>query len=108
MTLEAAHAAIAALQSREYYFSTSEAWLQVYPKVEALIRNEGGVGLAKAYSYVYVLKNRQIVPSAEVQKFFESTNRQLMKELSEALHETPRAIEEKIAKGLRSKLAADQ
>ena len=108
MNGQTATEALAILQNREYYFSSQEPWSQVFPKIESMLRLEGGIGLAKVYSYLYVLKNRHLVPPSEIMKHFDATHRQLFKELSEALNETPREIELKIAKGLRSKLAADQ
>lgn len=103
MSLETANSAIETLQSKEYFFSIDSAWSEVYPQLESCIRAEGGVGLAKVYSYLFVLMKKQLVPNPEVAKFFDGIQRQLMKELSEALHEAPRSIESRIAKGLRSK-----
>src|SRR5688500_6529635 len=54
MSRESAEAAMAVLASREYYFPLSEAWPSVHAKMEATIRTEGGTGLAKVASYLYV------------------------------------------------------
>ncbi len=104
---EQAEAALSILTSREYFFQPSESWSTVHPKIEALIRSEGGTGLAKAYSFLYVVRNRHIVPPAEVVRLHETVARLLFRELSDALGDSPKVIEERIAKGLRQKLAPD-
>ena len=95
------------LSSREYFFSLQESWTSVYSKLEYTIRSEGGIGLAKVASYLYVLKRKQAVPSSELLHFQESVNKLLMRELSEALGENSRSLEDRISKVLRQKLLAD-
>lgn len=95
------------LSSREYYFSAAETFSSVQPKLEAAIRNEGGIGLAKALSYLFVLKRKQIVASSEVNKMYESVLRLLLREISEILGETAKALEEKLNKSLKQKLIPD-
>jgi RNA polymerase-interacting CarD/CdnL/TRCF family regulator len=102
-----AEAVLSILNSREYYFPLSEPWPSVLPQLERGIRTEGAIGLAKAYSFLYVLRKRSVVPAPEANRLFESVSKLLMRELAEATGLAPRLIEEKIAKGLRQKLSAD-
>lgn len=104
---EQAKEAMTVLLSREYYFSLSEAWSSVQPKLEACIHTEGGIGLAMVASYLLTLKKKQVVASQEVSRMIEAVNRVLLREISEALGETIRAIEEKINKGIKQKLLPD-
>jgi RNA polymerase-interacting CarD/CdnL/TRCF family regulator len=102
-----AQAALQILTSREYYFKANETWNQVLPKLENCIRTEGGLGLAKVASYLYVLKRKQVVPTPEVSKLQETIHKLLFRELSEALNEPIRNLEEKVVKGFRSKMIPD-
>lgn len=96
------------LGNKEYYFPLNEEFSTIQPKVEAMIRNEGGAGLAKAVSYLFTLKKRQIVPSSEVTKMYDSVSKMLYRELSEALGgETIRSLDERITKMMRPKLSPD-
>lgn len=108
MTLVVAEAAMTILMSREFFFNPAEPWSLVYPKLEATLRNEGGPGLARVYSYLYVLKRRQVVPASDVVKLLDSVYKIMIRELAEAFGEAPRILEERMAKGLRQKLLADQ
>jgi RNA polymerase-interacting CarD/CdnL/TRCF family regulator len=92
------------LNSREYYFSLNESWSAIQPKLETTIRMEGGQGLAKVLSYLHVLKRKQIVASSEVARMYETVSKLLIRELAEANSDTPRNIEDKIARGMRQKL----
>ena len=66
--------------------------------------SEGGPGLAKALSFLHVLKRKQIVASPEVSRMYEMVSKLLIRELADATGETPRNIEDKIARGMRQKL----
>ena len=102
-----AQAALKLLQSREYFFKTSENWSSILPHLENIIRAEGIEGLAKVYSYLFILKRRQLVSHPEFGKFFELVHRLLFKELSEALNQPMKAIEDQVQKGLKSKVTYD-
>lgn len=102
-----AEAALQILASREYYFPLNESWSAIQPKLEAAIRTEGGIGLAKVSSYLYVLKRKQIVPTPEVVKLHETVNKLMLRELSEAMAEPIRALEERIVKSVRHKMLPD-
>lgn len=93
--------------SREYYFEAQLGWSAVLPKLEATIRSEGAIGLAKVASYLFVLKKKQIVPTPEVARFSENVNKMLFRELSEATGEPIRALEEKANKLMRPKTLPD-
>jgi len=107
MTKEEAEAVLKVLSSREYYFKANEPWNVIQPLLEAAIRIEGGLGLAKVASFLYVMKKKQVVSSPEVNKLQETVHRLLFKELSEILEETPKNLEQKIIKGFRVKMTPD-
>jgi RNA polymerase-interacting CarD/CdnL/TRCF family regulator len=107
MTKEDAENVLSILSNREYYFPVNEPWSVTQPKLEACIRAEGSVGLAKVNSFLYVVKRRQIVPASEVTKFHESVNKLMLRELSDTLGEPVRVLEERINKGLRQKMIPD-
>lgn len=102
-----AETAMKILMSREYFFKTTEPWASIQPQLEACIRLEGGNGLAKVASYLFVLKRKQVVLAAEVTKFQEMIHKLLFRELSEALGEPTRVLEDKVNRGFRSKLIPD-
>jgi RNA polymerase-interacting CarD/CdnL/TRCF family regulator len=107
ISTELAQAIYQIFANREYYFDPHQSWAAVLPQLEQTIRTEGGIGLAKVASYLFVVKKKQIVPTQEVAKFSESVNRMLFRELSEATGETIREIEVKTTKAMRSKLLPD-
>lgn len=107
MSAEEAHAAMKLLLNREYYFKANETWATTLPLLETAIRLEGGIGLAKVASFLYVLRRKQIVSPPEVTKLQETVHKLLFRELSEALGQPARDIEEKVLKGFRSKMAPD-
>jgi hypothetical protein len=107
MTKEDAESAMKVLLSREYYFKINEPWTLLQAKLEAAVRLEGGIGLAKVASFLFVLRKKQVVPSPGVTKLQETIHKLLFRELSEVLNETPRILEEKVQKGFRSKLLPD-
>jgi len=104
----AAQAVMKIFSSREYYFRADEPWSVVQPKLDQAIRLEGALGLAKVASYLHVLKKRQIVPSTEVSRLAETVNKLLLRELSEALSQPIRVVEDRVSKDLRHKTLLDQ
>ena len=107
MTKDEAEQALKILMSREYYFKINEPWSVLQHQLENTIRLEGGLGLAKAASCLYVLKRKQVVASSEVLKLQESIQKLLFRELSDALDQSVRILEEKTLKGFKSKLTPD-
>jgi RNA polymerase-interacting CarD/CdnL/TRCF family regulator len=105
---DSAQAVLKIFTSREYYFRTDEPWATVQPQLDQAIRFEGAIGLAKVMSYLHVLKKRYVVPSSEITKLAETVNKLLLRELSEALGQPIRAVEDRIVKDMRHKLLADQ
>lgn len=95
------------LLDRDSYYETITPWSEIHPKLEAVIRSEGAIGLAKVASYLYVLKRRLISPSADISRFQETVNKLLLRELSEATQESIRTLEDKIAKSFRHKVLRD-
>lgn len=100
--------AIGILQSREHYFSTSEAWSTVQHKLEKVIRNEGLVGMAKVVSYLFVLKYEQVVPTPEVSRMGEQVYRHFLREMSDVLLEAPKKLETRFQKAMKVKLLPNQ
>jgi RNA polymerase-interacting CarD/CdnL/TRCF family regulator len=107
MTAEEAETVLRTLSSREYFFQINESWSAILPKLETSIRIEGGIGMAKVLSYLFVLKRKQVVPTPEVSRFYESVSRLLLRELSEILGKPIRTLEDQIARGFRQKLLPD-
>jgi RNA polymerase-interacting CarD/CdnL/TRCF family regulator len=104
---ENAEEVLRTLASREYYFNANESWSAVLPKLESSIKIEGAIGMAKVLSYLFVIKRKQVVPTPEVSRYYESVSRLLLRELSEALNKPIRALEDQIARGFRQKLLPD-
>lgn len=102
-----AESALKVLMSREYFFKTTDTWASLLPRLEATIRIEGGIGLAKVASFLFVLKKKQFVATPEVNKLQETVHKLLFKELTEALGEPVRSLEERIIKGFKTKLLPD-
>jgi RNA polymerase-interacting CarD/CdnL/TRCF family regulator len=107
MSPSEAELALKALMSREYFFKINDSWSSLLPTLEEVIRKEGGLGLAKVASFLYVYRRKQFTVPAEATKLQDLVNKFLLKELSEALQDTTKNIEIKIAKGLKTKLLPD-
>jgi len=95
------------LASREYYLPLTDAWHVSQAKVEALVRNEGSIGIAKALGFLFALKKKQVVPSPEVNRLNETLQRQFSKEVAELTAETLKAVDDRIARALKNKMSAD-
>lgn len=104
LSSEEAPALFALLLQRESYFTWKETdnWKATQSFLEQTIRHEGAIGLAKVCHALGLFLKRAIVPPTGVPKFYEMIQKQLARELSEALGESPRVIEEKIQKSLSS------
>jgi hypothetical protein len=64
--------------------------------------------MAKALSFLFVLKKRQVVASSEVTKLSEAIQKNFNREVTEITGETAKQIEDKMNKAMKSKLLADQ
>jgi len=108
MDQQAAEQVVAVLGDREYYFNTQEAWNEVFPLLEACIRDEGAIGLAKVYSYLHVLerKHHHLLPT-EISRFQDTVKKMLIRELAEALSQQMKPTEEQVTKLLRKKMLPD-
>lgn len=102
-----AEAALEVLSSREYYFDPKTPWNNQSTLLEKTINVEGGVGMAKVLSFLHVLKRKQVLLGTDANRLLEHVHRQLLREISEALHEPMTNIEDRITKGLRHKLIPD-
>ena len=107
MTMADVEAAFAILSNREYYLPVNEPWATTQNKIETLVRNEGGIGIVKALSFLFVLKKKQVVPYPEVNRINETLQKQFAKEVSELTGETIKAVEERIVRAMKNKLLAD-
>ena len=107
LTADEADTVLKTLSSREYFFQINESWSSIMPKLETCIKVEGGIGMAKVMSYLFVLKKKQVVPTPEVARFYENVSKLLLRELSEILNKPIRALEDQIARGFRQKLLPD-
>jgi RNA polymerase-interacting CarD/CdnL/TRCF family regulator len=108
MTAEDLAAVQEIFASREYYFSMKDAWNIVQNKIDETIRNEGCIGMAKAMSFLFVFKRRQIVASSEANKLSESIQKVFFREIAEITSETVKQIEDKMNRSMKYKLLADQ
>jgi len=95
------------LASREYHLPLNESWNISQGKIEALVRNEGSIGIVKALGFLFVLKKKQVVPLPEVNRLNEALQRQFAKEVAELTGETIKVIEERIARTIKSKISVD-
>ena len=95
------------LESAEYYFSVKTPWQKAQAELEAIIRKEGAVGLAKALSYLHVLKSREAVPPKNMLRFAEAVYRMLMRELLDATGAIQKDLETRVDRLLRQKLRLD-
>lgn len=95
------------LNSREYYFDLKAPWSQALPKIEATIKSEGAIGLAKAVSYLFVLRKKSHVPSSDAMKYSETVNKLLFREIAEATGNQAKTLEELAQKQMRHKLTLD-
>jgi RNA polymerase-interacting CarD/CdnL/TRCF family regulator len=91
------------LTNREVLLDLTEAWPVVMPKLEAIVRNDGPVGLTKVYSYLYLLKQRYAVSPGDLNKFHDLIHKLLFRELSDALGQPANIIEKNALKGLKNK-----
>ena len=95
------------ISSKDSFYSLSEPWHLIHTKLEAAIRAEGCIGLGKVFSYLYVLKRKLGTLPKDPTKFYELVHKLLFRELSEALEEAPKAIEDKLARSLKNKPVLD-
>ncbi len=95
------------LQSREYYFAWTLAWSELQPLLEAALLQEGGLGLAKVESFLFVFVKKVASPGAEALKLQEFVHRLLFRELQQALGVLARDLELRVRKGMKSKCQPD-
>lgn len=93
--------------SRELFLPLNQTWAITLVALEQMIRAEGAFGLARAYSFLFVLQNRQHLLNAEQNRFFETVRHALFKELSDVTQRTFREIETEIHQLLKTKLKYD-
>jgi RNA polymerase-interacting CarD/CdnL/TRCF family regulator len=104
MTQADAEACLELFKNREYFFPIDQHWTALQPQLENTIRSEGAIGLAKALSFLYVLRKKQVAPHSDANRMFETVSKLLVREMAEAMNQQPRAIEDQIAKAIRTKL----
>ena len=92
------------VRSREYYFLLDQPWTTLQNQLETTIRTEGAVGLTKVLSFLFVLRKRQLAPHGETNRMYETVSKLLIREMADATQQAPRAIEDQIAKAIRTKL----
>jgi len=107
MTEQIAQEILQILENEEYYFPLNEPWPTVLQKMETAICTEGAIGLAKSYSFLFVLNKKQVTSRAEVTKFDETIKKILVRELADALAKTVRETEELVEKSIRKKSLMD-
>lgn len=95
------------LSNREYYFSIATPWHEMQPELEQTIFREGSQGLAKVVSYLYVLKQKSIVPPQTISKFDETVRRCLIREIAEIEDQPLKNIETEFDQLMKHKLLPD-
>ena len=80
-----------------------ESWHSLQTKLETIAKHEGGLGLAKVFCFMSVLKRRLVAPASPIIKFYDLIHKLLFRELSETLNEAPKVIEDRITKNLLNK-----
>ncbi|MBI4926028.1 MAG: hypothetical protein HY843_08905 [Bdellovibrio sp.] len=94
------------LSNGEHYFPINEKWSIAHTKLEKCILIEGAQGLAKALSYLSILKKKMVILPTEITKFHETVFKLLCKELSDATNEPLTMTEEKVNKNLKQKISS--
>lgn len=107
ITREQAEALFEIFASREYFYLMDEPWQTLLPKMESAICKEGAVGLAKAHSFFHVLNRKAIHVPTPVARFDEMVHKFLYRELSDALEQPIKSLEEQLQKLMRKKLLPD-
>lgn len=95
------------LGSREFYFDLSLSWSKAQHLLERAIAIEGAVGLAKAMSYVFGIKKREVILSTEAGRFWETISKLLLREMSEFLNIPIKDAEAQVNRALKNKLLPD-
>ncbi len=104
MTKTEAETALALLGNGEFYFPLNEKWSVLHPMLEKCIRLEGGLGFSKVFGFLHILKRKWVVLPNEIARFLETITKLFSKELSDALEEPLRIIEEKVQKNIKQKI----
>ena len=92
------------MECEDFFFPIDRNWKTMQPKLEKTIRDEGCKGLAKVLGFLFVLKNRQTVPTPELAKLHENVERVLFRELADSLEITVKEVTDKAEKLLQIKL----
>lgn len=91
------------LASEDAFFDTKAIWSSIQPSLENAIRNEGVIGLAKVVGYLHMRKRKNILLPTEIQRYFDSVLRALVKEIVDITQATAKDTEELIFKNLKQK-----
>lgn len=86
-----------------YFDFYNESWTVQQKKLEDSMRREGFLGLVKVYSYLHDLLKGDPARRSDIIKFFESVQRNLFRELADALDTTVREIEQQVSRTLKQK-----
>lgn len=91
------------LANEDAFFDLKELWSAVQPSLEIAIRNEGIMGLAKVVGYLHLKKRKNISLPTDIQRYFDSVLRALVKEIVDITQATAKQTEELIFKNLKQK-----
>lgn len=95
------------LESREYFFDIRLSWQVAQVTLENAIRLEGAIGLAKALSFLLVLKKKLLILPPDINRFAETVQKNLLRELSEAAGTALKNVETRVARAMRHKTLPD-
>jgi len=107
MSQQEAEKILQILAEPDYHFEIGGPWLSKQKQLEEHIRKDGPIGLAKVVGYLYYLTKQDAVPQTPVMKFFESAQKILIREISDAMVLPSKDVEAIITKALRAKLSID-
>jgi len=92
------------LKSGEYFFNMNTQWKELEKQFESAIRSDGAIGLAKVYSFLYVLKNRQVVTTPETSRWVENIKKLFFREVQDITGEIAKDLEKRFSQMMRLKL----
>ncbi|MCC7440362.1 MAG: hypothetical protein IT285_01935 [Bdellovibrionales bacterium] len=94
----------ALLSNEECALPLRTPWPKIQPLAEAILRNDGPVGLAKVEGYLFLARQRELAPAKGMIRFAETVHRLLVREIQAITQESPKTIDGRLERLLISKL----
>ncbi len=106
MTREQAEQAMVLLAEPDYYFELNEKWHIKQKRLEETLRREGSLGLIKTVGHLFFFLKKSKSLNHEANKFFETVQKNLVREMSEVLDMPSKDVDAAIQKALKKKITA--